>query len=865
MKKIGWYIILLLMMLGYHVHVDAQHISVSAPSHVAAGKNFRVAYTINTSDVKEFRMGGVQEGLEVIAGPYTSSQSSYQMINGHTSSSSSVTITYTLYAAKNGSFTIGASHALVGGKRLSSRPVKIQVSGHAQRTNGAPNMHGQDSYDQPRMRSAGSAISGSDLFIKVSASKKRVHEQEPILLTYKVYTQVDLTQLEGKMPDLKGFHTQEVPLPQQKTFHTETVNGRPYKCVTWSQYVMYPQMTGRLEIPSITFKGIVVQQNRNVDPMEAFFNGGSGYVEVKKDIKAPGITLQVDPLPQRPANFSGGVGKFNISASLDKKEVKAGEPITLRVVVGGIGNLKLLKQPVVNFPKDFDKYDAKVTDKTRLTANGVEGNMVYDFLAVPRNQGSYTIPSVELTYYDTSKNAYKTIKTQPFKVEVEKGDGTSAESEDFASQDKDIHTIKLGKAEQHKADEMFFGSFGYWISLLMPLIAFVVLLIVFRRRAIENADIVKKRSNRAGKIATKRLRLANKLMLQGKQGEFYDEVMRALWGYMSYKLNMPAEKLNRDNIRETLGRHFVDDATIEKFTTALDECEFERYAPGDAAGNMNRTFESAMTAIMDIENAINEARKNQKKHPAGYSFVWLLLAMICFGGTSAKAVTKNNADTEYQKGNYQQAIRDYEEILKNGESAEIYFNLGNAYYRTDNITKAVLNYERARLLSPGDDDINFNLQFARSKTIDKITPQSEMFFVTWYKSLVNFTSVDNWAKTGILCIVMALLLVLLYLFGPQLMLRKIGFFGGLAFFVIFLLSNLFAFQQKQALDNRTGAIIMTPSVNIKKTPAKNSADQFVLHEGTRVDIIDKGMTDWRCIRVGDGREGWIETKAIEEI
>ena len=865
MKKIGWYIILLLMMLGYHVHVDAQHISVSAPSHVAAGENFRVAYTINTSDVEEFRMGGVQDGLEVIAGPYTSSQSSYQMINGHTSSSSSVTITYTLYAAKNGSFTIGASHALVGGKRLSSRPVKIQVSGHAQRTNGAPNMHGQDSYDQPRMRSAGSAISGSDLFIKVSASKKRVHEQEPILLTYKVYTQVDLTQLEGKMPDLKGFHTQEVPLPQQKTFHTETVNGRPYKCVTWSQYVMYPQMTGRLEIPSITFKGIVVQQNRNVDPMEAFFNGGSGYVEVKKDIKAPGITLQVDPLPQRPANFSGGVGKFNISASLDKKDVKAGEPITLRVVVGGIGNLKLLKQPVVNFPKDFDKYDAKVTDKTRLTANGVEGNMVYDFLAVPRNQGSYTIPSVELTYYDTGKNAYKTIKTQPFKVEVEKGDGTSAESEDFASQDKDIHTIKLGKAEQHKADEMFFGSFGYWISLLMPLIAFVVLLIVFRRRAIENADIVKKRSNRAGKIATKRLRLANKLMLQGKQGEFYDEVMRALWGYMSYKLNMPAEKLNRDNIRETLGRHFVDDATIEKFTTALDECEFERYAPGDAAGNMNRTFESAMTAIMDIENAINEARKNQKKHPAGYSFVWLLLAMICFGGTSAKAVTKNNADTEYQKGNYQQAIRDYEEILKNGESAEIYFNLGNAYYRTDNITKAVLNYERARLLSPGDDDINFNLQFARSKTIDKITPQSEMFFVTWYKSLVNFTSVDNWAKTGILCIVMALLLVLLYLFGPQLMLRKIGFFGGLAFFVIFLLSNLFAFQQKQALDNRTGAIIISPSVNIKKTPAKNSADQFVLHEGTRVDIIDKGMTDWRCIRVGDGREGWIETKAIEEI
>ncbi len=416
------------------------------------------------------------------------------------------------------------------------------------------------------------------------------------------------------MPDLKGFHNQEVPLPQQKTFHTETVNGRPYRCVTWSQYVMYPQMTGSLTIPAITFKGIVVQQNRNVDPMEAFFNGGSGYVEVKKDIIAPSVKIQVDPLPQRPANFSGGVGKFNITASIDKKEVKAGEPITIRVVVGGIGNLKLLKQPVITFPKDFDKYDAKVTDKTRLTANGVEGNMIYDFLAVPRNQGNYTIPAVEFTYYDTSANKYKTIKTQPFTLNVEKGDGTSDnETSDFSNKDKDIHALKLGKSKLHDIDDMFYGSFGYWTSLLVPLVAFFALLIVFRRRALENADLVKVRSNKANKIATKRLKKAHLLMLGGKQEEFYDEVLRALWGYVSYKLNMPAEKLSRENIQAMLEKHCVEERTIEKFTTALDECEFERYAPGDPAGNMNRTFDSAMTAIMDIENAINATRKQRKK------------------------------------------------------------------------------------------------------------------------------------------------------------------------------------------------------------------------------------------------------------
>lgn len=869
MKHIERYIILLILVLsGWQLHATAQHITVSAPSHVAAGENFRVSYTINTSDVEEFRMGNVPEGLEVIAGPYTSTQSSYQMINGHTTSSSSVTITYTLYAHKNGAYNIAASYAVIGGKKVASKSVPIKVSGQASHNaNGAPRMHKDDEDNGDNgMRQAGSSISGNDLFIKVSANKKTVHEQEPILLTYKVYTQVDLTQLEGKMPDLKGFHTQEVQLPQQKTFHEETVNGRRYRCVTWSQYVMYPQMTGKLEIPSITFKGIVVQQNRNVDPLEAFFNGGSGYVEVKKEIKAPGITVQVNPLPTRPANFSGGVGKFSISSSIDKQEVKAGEPINIRVVVSGVGNLKLLKQPVINFPKDFDKYDAKVTDKTRLTANGVEGNMVYDFLAVPRNQGTYQIPPVEFTYYDTGANAYKTIKTQAFDLKVEKGDGTSAVSSDFTNQDKDIHGLKLGKTKLHDIDDLFYGSFGFWTSLLVPLVAFIALLIVFRQRAIANADVVKMRSNKANKIATKRLKKAHVLMLQGKQGEFYDEVMRALWGYVSYKLNMPVEQLSRENIKEKLTAHAVDDATIDKFTRALDECEFERYAPGDAAGNMNKTFESAMTAIMEIENAIREAQKarkaNKKQARASYLMILLLLSFFTL---PVAAITKQNADAEYQKGNYQQAIKDYEDLLKTGASAELYYNLGNAYYRTDNITKAVLAYERAHLLSPGDKDINFNLKFVSGKTIDKITPVSEMFFVTWYKSLVNSTDVDTWAKYGILSIIVALVLVLIYLFAPVIPLRKVGFFGGILFFVFFLLCNLFAYQQKQTLTNRTGAIIMSSAVNVKKTPAKSSTTQFVIHEGTRVEITDKSMQGWSAIKLADGREGWVEKKCLEII
>ena len=301
------YILITLLCLVGRMTVAEAQISVSAPSHVAAGENFRIAYTINTQDVEGFRAGNIPAGLELIAGPYTSQQSSYQMINGHTTSSSSITYTYTIYADRDGSYTIPPAHAHVNGRNVSSRAVHLNVTGHVHNTGGAPQMHQDEGGGQePRMQQAGARISGKDLFIKVTASKKHVHEQEPILLTYKVYTLVDLTQLEGKMPDLTGFHTQEIPLPQQKSFHIEKVGGKAYRAVTWSQYVMYPQMTGTLKIPSITFKGIVVQQNRSVDPFEAFFNGGSGYVEVKRNIVAPGVTIQVDPLPSKPANFSGG-------------------------------------------------------------------------------------------------------------------------------------------------------------------------------------------------------------------------------------------------------------------------------------------------------------------------------------------------------------------------------------------------------------------------------------------------------------------------------------------------------------------------------------------------------------------------------
>lgn len=837
-----------------------QSLTVNVPSSVSVGENFRLSYTVNTQDVDDFRVGGFPDALEVIIGPNMSQQSSFSMVNGHTSSTSSITYTYILCATKNGTYTIPSAYVMVNGRKHSSRTVKVKVQGTS-RSNGT--RHGQQGNDDRRpMRSAGSAITGKDLFIKVSANKTRVHEQEPVLLTYKVYTRVDLMSLEGKMPDLTGFHTQEIKLPQQKSFHLEHVNGQPYRCVTWSQYAMYPQITGKLNIPSITFNGTVVQQNRNIDPFEAFFNGGSGYVEVKHSVKAPGIAIFVDPLPQRPANFSGGVGVFNISAQMNKKEVKANDLVNIRVVVCGNGNLKLIKQPVIKLPGDFDKYDAKITDKTRLTQKGVEGNMIYDFLIVPRNQGTYQIPPIELVYYDTNSNAYKTVRTQAFTLKVAKGEGGSVSMADYNNfKNLDIRPLKKTDAENYDVSDLFFASTAYYIVVSLMLLVFGLMLVLLRNRMTKRADLVRTRGIKAGKMASRRLSEASKLMAQGSSDAFYDEVLSALWGYVADKLNIPKEQLTKENVAEQLASRGVDAPECALFVEAIEECEFERYAPGDTSSNMDKTMHKATEAITNIENKLNsKSRKSMKMK------LIVLFALIVAQPHNVLALsTKDNADMEYSRGNYQQAIKDYEEIVKKTKSPSVYYNLGNAYYRSDNITRAIINYERAKLLAPSDGDVEFNLQLARSKTIDKIESKSEMFFVSWYRALVSVTNITGWTYVSIFSLAIGLSLVILFLLSRSVRWRKTGFLGAMAFLLLFVAANIFAYQQKKMLTSRNGAIVISSSASVRKTPSGSGAELFILHEGTRVDIVDDGMSQWKEVELADGRDGWMHVSQLEKI
>lgn len=587
---------------------DKVRFVAEAADVVVSGDQVRLVFTVNSQDIKDFRAPSIK-GFDVLMGPSRSQQSSIQIINGKRTSNSSTAFTYILLAGSPGTYTIPAASVEVNGEKVFSNAISIKVLPQDQ-TSGNSGNNGGGSASSSRSQAAGSRISANDLFITATASKTTVHEQEAILLTYKVYTVVNLRQLYGKMPDLKGFHTQEVELPQQKTFTLEHYKGRNYNTTVWSQYVLFPQQTGKLEIPSITFDGVVAQQTVSDDPFDAFFNGG-GYVEVKKKITTPKVVINVQPLPAKPAGFSGAVGEFKLASSINATDVKTNDAVTIKLTLSGTGNMKLIGTPEVKFPQDFEIYDPKVTDDYKLTNSGLTGTKTFEYLAIPRHAGNFTIPAVEFTYFDLKSNSYKTLKTEAYNLKVAKGQGNADQViSDFTNKEsvkmlgKDIRFIKLGDSSLRPKGDFFFGTVGYYLCYLIPLLLFVVFAVIYRQKALDNANVAKVKTKKANKVATRRMKLAGKLLAENKKNEFYDEVLKALWGYISDKLSIPVSQLSKDNIEAELTNYGVQEALIAEFIGVLNECEYARYAPGNENEAMDKVYSASVEVISKMENSI---------------------------------------------------------------------------------------------------------------------------------------------------------------------------------------------------------------------------------------------------------------------
>ncbi len=584
--------------------VKAQvQVSVEAPSQVLEGHSFRVSYVVNTQDVNDYSIGDF-DGFRVVYGPATSQSFSTSIINGKTTQNSSITFTYTLSANQVGDFTLPAMTVVSGGKKYKSETAMVQVIKDVEPA--------QDDANIPthqRTQRVGEEITGSDLFVTVTASKKRVYEQEAILLTYKLYTLVTLEGCEAKLPEMDDFFSQEIPLPMQKSLKYEAHNGKLYGTVVWCQYVVYPQKSGKLTIPALPFDIIVLQQDRSIDPFDAFFGGGYSEVRVNKTVNAPAVQLEVLPLPEKPANFSGAVGTgFMLEGSMQPQKLDANDATQLKLKVNGTGNLKLVSAPEVTWPADFESYDAKQTDNYKLTTAGASGTVDFEYTAVPRHAGSYTVPAATFCFFDTDAKAYKTLTTQEFNLEVNEAAAGSKSKyvnrEEVEVLNSDIRHIMTGDKGTSYQGVRFFGSMSYLLVYPVCLLVFFILLIIVRSRAKLRGDADRFRGRRAGKAAGKRLKKARQLQKKNMREEFYDEVMRALWGYAADKLSLPVSELNKDNVSGLLAQRGVSENVLEAFSSVLESCEFARFAPGAANITMQQIMDEATVVINKIEAAL---------------------------------------------------------------------------------------------------------------------------------------------------------------------------------------------------------------------------------------------------------------------
>lgn len=604
MRKIVCLWIALLALTVQAYADDKVTFTASAPDAVAVGDQFRLSYTVNTQKVKNFRAPSIK-GFDVLMGP--SRSYSMQSINGNTTET--LTFTYILLAQKEGEYTIPGATITANGDQMLSNSVKIKVL-PADKTNSSQSGGGQST---SRNSSSGTSISNNDLFITATASKTTAYEQEAILLTYKIYTVVDLRGFDNvKLPDFKGFHSQEVELPNDRRWGLEHYKGRNYHSTIYRQFVLFPQQSGKLTIDAARFDASIEKMDAIDDPFEAFFNGGAGSIQIKKTLMTPKLTIDVKPLPAgKPADFSGGVGEFNISSSINSTKVKTNDAITVKVVISGTGNLKLVGEPEVKFPEDFEVYDPKVDSKFRLTNAGLSGNKVIEYLAIPRNAGTYKIPAIKFSYFDIKSRSYKTLTTEEYTVQVEKGAGNASQTianftnkEDLKVLNEDIRFIKQNDVKLSPKGEYFFGSMGYWLFYIIPGLIFIACFLIYRKQIAANANVAKVRTKKANKVAVKRMKQAGKLLAANEKDAFYDEVLKALWGYISDKLSIPVSQLSKDNIEEELRKYGVAEDLIKEFLNALNSCEFARFAPGDANQAMDKVYTDSLEVISKMENSI---------------------------------------------------------------------------------------------------------------------------------------------------------------------------------------------------------------------------------------------------------------------
>ena len=609
MRQIGLIILLFFTSLAYAQNVEFK---ASAPSVVAVGEQFKLEYTLN-KEGDNLKVPTL-EGFDLLMGPSVGQSFYSSNINGKMTQNVTFSYTYILEGTKKGTFQIPGATVIIDGKEYTSNALKIEVVEGSRNSNG-----NQAATNRPVQPDANATVNDNNLFVKVEVSRRSLYMGESLMATIKVYTKVDLVNLgRTKFPDFNGFLAEEVPTPQRIELVRDAVDGQIYNVGTIRKVLLYPQHTGEITIEPFELECIVRQRLANGG--RSFFDEFFGnYKDVRAMRRSKPVTIQVKELPQlgKPAGFGGTVGNVTMATSLSADTVNANDAITYKVTFRGTGNLKLLKAPTINFPLDFEVYDPKESRDLNITENGTTGSVSFEYLIIPRYSGDYKIPAIRFSYFDSQSNTYKTIAGAEYNIHVRKGADkgqveTSAgnqvksfKKEDVRKVGEDIRYLKTEGLNLKAAGVRFFGTTLYWLALLIPFVLFVVGAVLNRRRIKANADIVRVKNKAANKMARKRLKVAASAMKNHNAEQFYDEVLKALWGYMSYKLNIDRAELNRDNISEILQSKGVEEDRIKEFIAVLDTCEYARYAPGSNSDQeMGKVYTDSIDVITKLDKAI---------------------------------------------------------------------------------------------------------------------------------------------------------------------------------------------------------------------------------------------------------------------
>ncbi len=605
MKKI----LLILTILGCSLssYSEAIEFRASAPKAVAEGQVFRLVYSINAKGGQDLRVADMPD-FDVVAGPFQSHSSNVQVVNGKVNSSTTVSYTYNLAAKKQGEFSIPAASVVIDKEKYSSNALSIKVLPADEKSKASSNKKNNN------QQSVSEALSDKNIFVRAITSRTKLYEQDYILITYKLYSLVDVVgfdQNNFNLPDFKGFLKQEIARPKTSQLSYENYKGTNYNTLVIYQALLYPQRSGSLKIDKASFEAIV-RIRKKAQVRSIFDNFFDSYQDVKKKIKVPSLELSVKKLPSnKPESFNGAVGSFEFKSELSSKNISVNDAITLKYTISGNGNIKLIQAPKIDFPADFEVYDPKVTNNVKNTTSGVRGSKTIEYLIIPRSEGDFKIPSYTFSYFNPKSGRYKKISTPTYNIHVSKGDATNkGGSVNFNNQEelrllgKDIRYIITDKPSITKKFKFFFGTIGYWLLIILPLLFSIALFIAYRKQLQRNSDTMLVKNRRANKVAIKRLKIANAHLLASEKELFYEEVLKALWGYLSHKLIIPVSNLSKENVETELLKKSVDENNIREFMDVIAVCEFERYSPSHDSDAMEGLYNRTIDIISKFQQSI---------------------------------------------------------------------------------------------------------------------------------------------------------------------------------------------------------------------------------------------------------------------